>query len=118
MPAVTARGAEASRVARPRHRSATVSVQHHPLQKKKTLPHLYGPLHHPLQSWAPVASRLVYGNGNRIVQAPACAFSYEMIHDTRVIYTDGRRTRRDGFVVPRDSRARWEGDELCRSPRI
>ena len=34
---------------------------------------------------------VVYGNGNRIVQAPGMvAFSYEMIHDTRVIYTDGR----------------------------
>ena len=35
--------------------------------------------------------RVVYGNGNRIVQAPGMvAFSYEMIHDTRVFYTDGR----------------------------
>src|SRR5688572_4573310 len=33
--------------------------------------------------------RVVYGNGNRIVQAPGVvAFSYEMIHDTRIIYTD------------------------------
>jgi hypothetical protein len=58
--------------------------------------------------------RVVYGNGNRIVQAPGMvAFSYEMIHDTRVIYTDGRP-----FVNDRirqylgDARARWEGDEL------
>jgi len=58
--------------------------------------------------------RVVYGNGNRIVQAPGMvAFSYEMIHDTRIIYTDGRP-----FVNDRirqylgDSRARWEGDEL------
>jgi hypothetical protein len=30
--------------------------------------------------------RVVYGNGNRIVQAPGMvAFSYEMIHDTRII---------------------------------
>ena len=36
-------------------------------------------------------ARVVYGNGNRIVQAPGVvAISYEMIHDTRVIYTDGR----------------------------
>ena len=35
--------------------------------------------------------RVVYGNGNRIVQSPGMvAFGYEMIHDTRIIYTDGR----------------------------
>jgi hypothetical protein len=35
--------------------------------------------------------RVVYGNGNRIVRAPGMvAISYEMIHDTRVLYTDGR----------------------------
>jgi len=58
--------------------------------------------------------RVVYGNGNRITQAPGMvAVSYEMIHDTRVLYTDGR-----SHVSPSikqllgDSRARWEGDEL------
>jgi hypothetical protein len=58
--------------------------------------------------------RVVYGNGNRIVQAPGMvAISYEMIHDTRVLYTDGRP-----HVSPSirqllgDARARWEGDEL------
>jgi len=58
--------------------------------------------------------RVVYGNGNRIVQAPGMvAISYEMIHDTRFFYTDGRP-----HVSPNikqylgDSRARWEGDEL------
>ncbi|HZM96350.1 MAG TPA: hypothetical protein VFB92_23165 [Vicinamibacterales bacterium] len=58
--------------------------------------------------------RVVYGNGNRIVQAPGMvAISYEMIHDTRVLYTDGR-----AHVSPSirqllgDSRARWDGDEL------
>ena len=41
------------------------------------------------------------------------AISYEMIHDTRVMYTDGRP-----HISPNirqllgDSRARWEGDEL------
>src|SRR5688500_6167604 len=58
--------------------------------------------------------RVIYGNGNRIVQAPGMvAISYEMIHDTRVMYTDGRphigeRIRQ----YLGDSRARWEGDEL------
>jgi len=58
--------------------------------------------------------RVVYGNGNRIVQSPGVvAFSYEMIHDTRVIYTDGRP--HVGQAIRQylgDSRARWEGDEL------
>jgi hypothetical protein len=58
--------------------------------------------------------RVVYGNGNRIVQAPGMvAFSYEMIHDTRVMYTDGRPYIGDGIrQYLGDSRARWEGDEL------
>ena len=58
--------------------------------------------------------RVVYGNGNRITQAPGMvAISYEMVHDTRVLYTDARP-----HVSPSikqllgDSRARWEGDEL------
>src|SRR5688500_2923551 len=58
--------------------------------------------------------RVIYGNGNRIVQAPGMvAITYEMIHDTRILYTDGRphigeRIRQ----YLGDSRARWEGDEL------
>jgi hypothetical protein len=58
--------------------------------------------------------RVVYGNGNRIVQAPGMvAFSYEMIHDTRVIYTDGRPHLNQGIrQYLGDSRGRWEGDEL------
>jgi hypothetical protein len=58
--------------------------------------------------------RVVYGNGNRIVQAPGIvAFSYEMIHDTRIIYTDGRPFINDAIrQYLGDSRARWEDDEL------
>ena len=58
--------------------------------------------------------RVPYGNGNRIVQAPGMvAISYEMIHDTRVMYTDGRP--HIGQSIRQylgDSRARWVGDEL------
>ncbi len=58
--------------------------------------------------------RVIYGNGNRIVQAPGMvAISYEMIHDTRVLYTDGRP--HIGQAIRQylgDSRARWDGDEL------
>ena len=58
--------------------------------------------------------RVIYGNGNRIVQAPGMVvISYEMIHDTRVFYTDGRP--HIGQAIRQylgDSRARWEGDEL------
>jgi hypothetical protein len=58
--------------------------------------------------------RVIYGNGNRIVQSPGVvAFSYEMIHDTRVIYTDGRP--HIGQSIRQylgDSRARWDGDVL------
>jgi hypothetical protein len=58
--------------------------------------------------------RVIYGNGNRIVQAPGMvAISYEMIHDSRVFYTDGRP--HIGQAIRQymgDSRARWQGDEL------
>jgi hypothetical protein len=57
---------------------------------------------------------VVYGNGNRIVQAPGqVVISYEMVHDTRIIYTDGRP-----HVSPKirqylgDSRGHWEGTTL------
>jgi hypothetical protein len=58
--------------------------------------------------------RVIYGNGNRIVQAPGMvAISYEMIHDTRVFYTDGRPSLGQNIrLYLGDSRARWEGDEL------
>jgi hypothetical protein len=58
--------------------------------------------------------RVVYGNGNRIVQAPGMvAISYEMIHDSRIFYTDGRP--HIGSAIRQylgDSRAHWEGDTL------
>jgi hypothetical protein len=58
--------------------------------------------------------RVIYGNGNSIVQSPGVvAFSYEMIHDTRIIYTDGRP--HIGQAIRQylgDSRARWDGDVL------
>jgi hypothetical protein len=58
--------------------------------------------------------RVIYGNGNRIVQAPGMvAISYEMIHDTRIFYTDGRP--HIGNAIRQylgDSRARWDGDTL------
>jgi hypothetical protein len=58
--------------------------------------------------------RVIYGNGNRITQAPGVvAISYEMIHDTRVFYTDGRPHINNAIRQwLGDSRARWEGDEL------
>ena len=58
--------------------------------------------------------RVIYGNGNRIVQAPGVvALSYEMLPDTRIFYTDGRphvNQRIREYLG--DSRARWEGEEL------
>jgi hypothetical protein len=58
--------------------------------------------------------RVPYGNGNHIVQGPGVvAISYEMIHDTRVLYTDGRPQLTPNVrLYLGDSRARWEGDEL------
>ena len=58
--------------------------------------------------------RVIYGNGNRIVQAPGMvAISYEMIHDTRIIYTDGRPHVSNGIrQYLGDARGRWEGDTL------
>jgi len=57
---------------------------------------------------------VVYGNGNRIIQAPGeVIISYEMVHDTRVIYTDGRP--HVGSKIHQylgDSRGHWEGNTL------
>ena len=58
--------------------------------------------------------RVIYGNGNRIVQAPGVvAFSTEMLPDTRIFYTDGRKHIGQSITqYLGDSRARWEGEEL------
>ena len=58
--------------------------------------------------------RVIYGNGNQIVQAPGVvAFSYEMLPDTRIFHLDGRPhvTQKIGMYLG-DSVARWEGEEL------
>jgi hypothetical protein len=56
----------------------------------------------------------VYNANVRIVQAPgAVAITYEMIHDTRMVYLDGRPHA--GPTIRGyhgDSRGRWEGDTL------
>ena len=58
--------------------------------------------------------RVIYGNGQRIQQAPGIvAISYEMVHDTRIIYTDGRQhLSSDIHQYLGDSRGHWEGEEL------
>ena len=57
---------------------------------------------------------VVYGNGNRIIQAPGeVIISYEMVHDTRVIYTDGRPhipSKIRQYLG--DARGHWEGSTL------
>ena len=58
--------------------------------------------------------QVIYGNGNRIVQAPGVvAFSYEMLPDTRIFHVDDRPhvNQKIGMYLG-DSRARWEGEEL------
>jgi hypothetical protein len=58
--------------------------------------------------------RVIYGNGNRIVQAPGIvAFSYEMLPDTRIFHVDDRPhvNQKIGMYLG-DSRARWDGEEL------
>jgi hypothetical protein len=96
-------------------------------QQERQMPRgTYGP--GPLNSWddfslyercitrgiAGSILRVIYGNGNRIVQAPGVvALSYEMLSDTRLFYTDGRP--HIGASIGQylgDSRARWEGEEL------
>jgi hypothetical protein len=58
--------------------------------------------------------RVIYGNGNRIVQGPGVvAFSYEMLSDTRILHVDNRPhvNQKIGMYLG-DARARWEGEEL------
>jgi hypothetical protein len=56
----------------------------------------------------------IYNSGNRIVQGPGwVAFQQEMIHETRVIPTDGRtnvNSKIKGWMG--NSVGRWEGDTL------
>ena len=56
----------------------------------------------------------IYNSGNRIVQGPGwLAFQNEMIHETRVIPTDGRKNVGAGFKSwMGNSVGRWEGDTL------
>jgi hypothetical protein len=55
-----------------------------------------------------------YNGGFRIWQAPGVVvFELEMIHDARVIFTDGRPPLRDAHEhYMGDSRGRWEGNTL------
>jgi hypothetical protein len=58
---------------------------------------------------------VIYGNGIRIVQNPGVvAISYEMIHDTRVIPTDGQQPHLDEGIRQwmGNARGHWEGDTL------
>jgi hypothetical protein len=56
----------------------------------------------------------VYNANTRIVQGPGfVAITYEMIHDTRIIPTDGRSHLSAGIrSYFGDSRGRWDGDTL------
>src|SRR6185503_3896153 len=56
----------------------------------------------------------IYNSGNRIVQGPGwLAFSNEMIHETRVIPTDGRKNVGAGIQSwMGNSVGHWEGDTL------
>jgi len=57
---------------------------------------------------------VIYNNGNQIIQAPGLVvLRNEMIHDTRVVFTDGR-AHAGGAIrgYQGDSRGHWEGDTL------
>src|ERR1700704_4853854 len=57
---------------------------------------------------------VVYGNGNRIIQAPGqVIISYEMVHDTRIIYPDGPPPAPSKIrQYLGDARGHWEGNTL------
>jgi len=57
---------------------------------------------------------VIYGNGNRLVQAPGyVAISYEMVHDTRIVPLDGRPHAGPGLhLYLGDPRGHWEGQTL------
>ena len=57
---------------------------------------------------------VVYGNSNRILQTPGqVVISYEMVHDTRVIPTDGRpHVGQKIRQYMGDARGHWEGNTL------
>ena len=56
----------------------------------------------------------IYGNSYEIVQGPGVvAIRYEMVHETRVIPLDGRKTLPSNMLsYMGDSRGHWEGDTL------
>jgi len=57
---------------------------------------------------------VIYGNGARIIQSPGVVvISHEMIHDSRIIYTDGRpHVGKNIRQYLGDSRGRWDGNTL------
>ena len=57
---------------------------------------------------------VIYGNGVRIVQSPGMvAITYEMIHDTRIIPTDGRPQIGPSIAqYVGSARGHWEGETL------
>ena len=57
---------------------------------------------------------VIYGNGQEITQSPGyVTITYEMIHDTRVIPTDGRaHVNTKIHLLLGNSVGHWEGDEL------
>jgi hypothetical protein len=57
---------------------------------------------------------VLYGNGFRIVQSPTeVVFTYEMVHETRVVPLDGRpHVARAHELWAGDARGRWEGETL------
>jgi len=58
--------------------------------------------------------RVIYGNGNRIVQGPGVvAFSYEMLPDTRIFPIDNSPHVSEKIsMYLGNSRARWDGEDL------